>query len=687
MASSSWEHRDYSFLVADPTLPGDDSDAETDVEDLSPDECSARLFAFLVSLKMAGTLSAKQVATIAFWARGAGCRGQAADLALSPTRTGGGYSEHFDRVVGIREEMQKDWYNLSVPTHAKHDLSRSIKNFAANPPYEALGTELAEMPNFRKDLAAMEKTWADNVVSHPLVREHGVSNVVPVGIYIDGVQYQRRGSTIGFWMINLLTQRRHLLACIPKRDLCRCGCKGYCSLFVVLSFIEWGFEAMARGRCPEEQHTGEPWPAGVSRSAVAGEALGFRAACVIVKGDWAEFASTLAFRAWNHHAHPCFRCCATGGPAGNIASHSGLSVLSEPWPQKGMDELEAACDRCEVVVMINSRPELTMLLAALYFDKRKSGSCGRALKRDLPALNLRRHDRLEPTRGVPDVCAVDGTTNFPLRLVFWRPSEESLARHRCPMFSRRSGILPSLLCVDELHTMHLGVFQDFILAVLWKLVDCEAFHPRGGLPDDAHCAAAALALRTRLFSWCRAEKQREPGKPLYEMADFTLSTIGTRDRPALAAKAAESGTLLMWAHSLATEYQRALPSGRALVECGKGLVEYMQVTRQSDLRMSAADRQRVADGIVRFLHFRESAGVAWKPKAHLSSHMIADAKTFGNPFRTGTWLDEGLNKDLANVCAAAHSLVWSQRVLASFAHASGPAARAANSARKRKTRS
>jgi hypothetical protein len=207
---------------------------------------------------------------------------------------------------------------------------------------------------------------------------------------------------------------------------------------------------------------------------------------------------------------------------------------------------------------------------------------------------------------------------------------------------------------------------------------------RGHLPEEAYLAQASLLLRADLFVWYRQQRVDKPDRPLHEMADLSLTMLGTRDRKALHAKAAESGTLLYFAFDFAVRHSAVLACGSALVDCGRGLVQYMEVTRSSPLRMSASARQGLAESIVRYLVYRDDAGVEWKPKAHLSSHVVHDGGHFGNPLCTGTWLDEGLNAQLAMVCRTAHAAVWSQRVLASFGHKVGPAARAATVARQKK---
>ena len=61
----------------------------------------------------------------------------------------------------------------------------------------------------------------------------------------------------------------------------------------------------------------------------------------------------------------------------------------------------------------------------------------------------------------------------------WRPSEESLARHRNPLFNDELGLLPQRsLVADTLHCLYLGVMQVWCRTVLWMLMDagiyCEA---------------------------------------------------------------------------------------------------------------------------------------------------------------------------------------------------------------------
>ena len=676
--ASSWETRDYSYLARD-NVGGEESDGEVT-------QCDAGklFFDMLVQLKMQGQLSAKHVCVLSHWAKLAGIASPGDALALEPTRTGGAFSAHFDRVVGLDSLLKQDWYQVQIPCHSRHSAARTSFSLAVKPAFESVADELfvcgLEAVCARIKAALAKAEWAPSFTDHPLVHKHGHDKVLPLGLYIDGVQYGNRDSTIGFWCINLATGRRHLMAALPKRDLCRCGCGGNCSIFPVASFVEWCFAAMCEGRVPSRRHDG-PWPDPLK--AHANEPLGFIGVPVLLKGDWAEFASTLGFRSWGHHACPCFKCTATGGPEGSMKRIDGVSAVTEPWALKDFAAWDAACRQCEVHVRLLNKTELDTLTGTLDFDKRSSGSHGRSLTMDLPCFKLRKGDRLEPTLTYPDVCQVDALTTFPTVLKFWRVGNQTMVRFRSPLFSRRSFLLPERICVDELHTMHLGVFQDYILAVFWQAIAADVWHIKGGLPEESYRLLMVNRLRAEITRWYQQQKAMYPDKPVYELKDFRVSTLGTSDRPALHAKAAESGSLLGFAVSFAQIHKAALPRGPALTAAGEALLRYMTVTRSAPLRMTVGHRQDLSDAIVRYVSLADDAGIIWKPKQHLMVHILRDAAFFGNPMCTGTWLDESLNNQLAAVCRTAHSAVWSMRVLSTMGHAAGPAAQAAASAAKK----
>eukprot|EP00969_Alexandrium_andersonii_P263012 11626552-Alexandrium_andersonii.AAC.1 len=77
----------------------------------------------------------------------------------------------------------------------------------------------------------------------------------------------------------------------------------------------------------------------------------------------------------------------------------------------------------------------------------------------MPEWRLAVGDRLEPCEALPDVGALEDV-QVPIKILFWRPSAETKARHRNPIFDDVLGTTLCTLAVDTLHTLNLGVFQE-----------------------------------------------------------------------------------------------------------------------------------------------------------------------------------------------------------------------------------
>ena len=126
---------------------------------------------------------------------------------------------------------------------------------------------------------------------------------------------------------------------------------------------------------PAEAHSG-PFVPGSERASLAGKSLGYKAVPIIVKGDWAEFATALAFRSWSHIQQPCFKCFATKAESHerqHLTQVAGLSVVDSPWAAKTMTKYEAACDASETTVTVHSEDQLHRIVSKLAYDKRRKG--------------------------------------------------------------------------------------------------------------------------------------------------------------------------------------------------------------------------------------------------------------------------------------------------------------------------
>ena len=629
-----------------------------------------------MQLKFSGILSAKHVGIIAFWAKEAGLSGRAAKLAANPESKN--FSRTFDRATGMIFHMNADLYEFQVPGSEPASLSCSPVNMCSTFVYKELAAEIVTIPDFPNsvNMAAHSEGWGLAWKNHPWVLSQSpTATLVPLGLYLDGVAFTKRDSALGIWLINLLTEKRYLTSVIRKKQLCSCGCKGWCSLHDLFRALSWLMEWMRRGEYPRTRHDNSSWPTGGVEESLAGKSLGYKAQVILIKADWQEFAAGLGMPTWAHHEHPCFACVCSGGSIGSIREYEGNSVLELAHEAKTASAYIEHCIAAEKIVLLRNRSQLERLLGHLdFFNEPQAG--GRCLISDFAELGLLARDRLEPSDDCPDPSNVQNCNDFPLRLTFWRVHDQGMTKHRNPLFHERTGLTVENICIDEMHTLHLGVFSNFVSAALWEAIrsDCLVMG-RSSMRKETADLKACAALRQDLFRWYKAEFRRDKKKPLYKLDDLPISLLGDIGLQAMKAKAGETGTLLDFATDFVSRHVDRLPHGKALLTAGKALQQYMSITRNSPGQLKPSQRQLLMDAALSFLAVRASAGIHWKPKMHLMLHLVFQTGRYGNPMGVATWVDEGLNRCLRDTARTAHSRVWIRRVLATFRSELGPTAR------------
>ena len=128
-----------------------------------------------------------------------------------------------------------DFYNLRVQLESRLDASRKIRNVEVYNIFDVLAEEIASLENATETL---RKTIAENQLppvyfSHPVVVNAPAGTPVhPIAIYFDGVAFTRTDTVVSFYVYLLLTGRRHHVCNLRKSELCKCGCKGWCSYFL-----------------------------------------------------------------------------------------------------------------------------------------------------------------------------------------------------------------------------------------------------------------------------------------------------------------------------------------------------------------------------------------------------------------------------------------------------------------------
>ena len=496
MAFHSWELPERDWEAPDgfgDEWASDSDDEGPSFDQMTPELAGEYLYEQIVSLKLAGTISAKSACLLCFWASRAGVAGPVAKLAMAPDKQSGKYSRKFDDVEGRPQE--DGFLYVDVPVHHRCDSSRVVMKMPTTPPHAHLSLEWAQhKETLRGALACSEQPPC--YLAHRIYRQAPANVFVwPFSIYLDGVQFTREDSVLGIWVICHITFRRFLVCSLRKSELCTCGCRGWCSLRPLMDMMHWSCQALARGQHPLGGPAGAELPAELA--ALAGNALRFRACCLFIKGDWMEYACSLGFPTWKSVTSPCMMCWCTAQNAYNLRN---LSVLTSPWPAKTIADYNAACDRCEVKVLLHDA--LWRKLRAFLVKSRAQR--GRVLALDVPEARLLKGDRLEPSCELPDVAVFNSDT--PSVVTFWRVPENPVVHHRNPIFDAELGITPDeSLVVDQLHALCLGVFKYFLGVLLWALFAANIFQIAADTEEAAR-SLNAIALRASLFGWCKTRQ-------------------------------------------------------------------------------------------------------------------------------------------------------------------------------------
>ena len=501
--SSDWEGDHCEEHQQEPSEHWTASDSSSS-DSSGEEDAAGELVRLLLTLQMAGRMSARTLCLICFLVSRAGCRSPLIKkFAYNPGAQSGKFQRKLDRALQVSAHSAS--HRIEVPSYTKRGVARQDMATAVEIPYESLLEEFETNPTFEDDLAEAIATRAlpKSYYTHDVVRESAAVGgqdaryVVPIGMFMDGVQYLKKASFVAVWIYSLTTGVRHVIAVLKKDTMCRCGCKGWCSLFKIFEFLRWSLTAAADGVYPSRQHDGSEWPAGHIRAAQAGTQMPYRFALVWFKADWAEFATSLGFTTWASRLYPCYMCHCDRDELTTVEPEHAASL---PWSRNTGADYEAACRACEITVVIPDRDTHARIAAALEFDRRNKGARGRALQVPVEWGNvaLRVGDRLEPSRDLESTFEFDSLRVFPKRVTFWRRANETYTLHRNPLFSI-PGFTSDRLVADLLHCLYLGVAQSWIVASLWALLDANVW--RTGNQN-----LSILRLRADLFAYYKTCK-------------------------------------------------------------------------------------------------------------------------------------------------------------------------------------
>ena len=129
---------------------------------------------------------------------------------MRPGCSSGNYSRHIDPILGF-ERGNRALYHMDILGHSKQSLSRASLNLPTLPPHESFSDDITEDAAYSVKLAEMLSAGMPPAYTeHPIVRSARDDELVaPLALYADAVPYSQTDSVLGFWLVNLVTQRRY----------------------------------------------------------------------------------------------------------------------------------------------------------------------------------------------------------------------------------------------------------------------------------------------------------------------------------------------------------------------------------------------------------------------------------------------------------------------------------------------
>ena len=402
-------------------------------------------------------MPAVELSSLCFHVMRAGGAG-VGDLALDP-RQSNHAAEHVRNVLGGSDSR---FYMFQLPVWNHETDSRHHISFPIRLPHEIFSDSWAENPaswdpiNF--DVRDLPPQFADHEVS----REHP-GRTAPVGFFSDGVPHTKRDAFIVQYLSNSLTKKRFMISSIRKGDLCRCGCKGQCTLGQINRVVRWSFNALASGLWPAENHEGGPLDPERALKRGFPLAEGWAGALTELRMDLLELTGALGFKTWQNVDHPCF-CCDIKKK--DLFKHP-KSLAEATWTRKDNTAYQNMLAASLKTVHVPDRGALGRLLKGLRLDVDFGGM---GAWRNIPEFGLRRGWRVVENEHVNDIHKLSDipVPEGGVDLVFFDALNSNGLDLVCALLLIK-GVTINMVHLDAMHIMDLGVTQLVVGQLFWVL--------------------------------------------------------------------------------------------------------------------------------------------------------------------------------------------------------------------------
>lgn len=227
----------------------------------------------LLERKWKSQLSAKTVFVLCFCASTAGAVGTCWELSAHPDK--GHFQRKLDKVPGTHEEDDR-CCEIDFPVHVKLSDERMLALVPLILPHESLADEVAHDESQRKKLQTMARTASTPWYKRSLSERCGRAACTSTAH-----RSMLTAACSASFCVNIVSGARHLRGTLRKSNICRCGCKGWCSICPVLQILQRPLLALHTGTLPDRRADHHPWkPSDDIRSSVAGDKLVSKVSCV-----------------------------------------------------------------------------------------------------------------------------------------------------------------------------------------------------------------------------------------------------------------------------------------------------------------------------------------------------------------------------------------------------------------------
>jgi hypothetical protein len=485
---------------------------------------------------------------------------------------------------------------------------------------------------------------------------------------MDAAGFTANESFEGLFINDLDTGVRFLIAVVRKQEMCKCGCRGFCTFWPLHDALLSDLQSSADGKWSVVGHLQEPFPRGTVACERAGLPMGLVLAATEVRADMPGYSGSMGIRASSHVSNGC---CICNVVKADLSKLDNVTLDGGPAETFDTEQYRALLAECRHVVTISNAADMRSVLVdgLLTYDHRKqSGFLGRTVRREVTLSNgemLIPGDRLHPSRLLRDVADFERqpSSAYPFRCLFWRLGDPKTARliHHSPLMDI-PGVGMESYAVDILHTWHLGGIPRYCGLALWAILRSDAYAydlpPHLYAEDRMHIKL--LRLRSDLWIHYKAMQQEDPSwrTKASQVWSLTLKMLGPEWNPVLKAKASESRHLLDFCVKVVEQNQASLDPSQAmfLIAAGQSAMTVNDIIRTSPQIMSVEIQERMMKAYIRHCVMFMKAGGQFVPKHHLMLHCIQRISILGNPRFYHCYHDESLNGVVKKIAKSCHRM-------------------------------